>query len=599
MIKCKYCNLECKNLVGLNRHNRLAHNIDSNQFKLIYKEYYPQKTITPDMIQCKICNEYSLPLGMPSHLSRKHNLSSIDYYNKYIKTESEGICKICGNPTSFRGLQFGYSKYCSSRCANLDPEVQEKLKKSNIEKYGVEHPLQSQKIKDKIKQTCIDKYGVDSYMKTKEFRQKSIEATQSKEVIEKRRKTNQQKYGADTPLQSAKVQDKIKQTFINNYGVSNPYASKEIKEKIKNTCLQKYGCENGGASKEAQVKIKNTRNIKSIEFCKQNNCIPLKDLDVDYSVKDSIFHSRLLLFNDRYYVKKEDINEILNHTPKSTGQSVVENAISSYIKSIYTGKIVRNTRSIISPKELDIYMPDKNLAIEIDGIWYHSTNNYTPKDYHLSKTKACEAMNIRLIHITDWEWENKPEICKSIIANAIGISENKIYARNCTIKEVSQNDTDNFLNINHLQGKIKATYRLGLYYKDELVQLICIGKSRFKNNEVELLRMCTKLNTRVIGGFSKLLNYQPYSEIISYIDRSKFNGNSYNKIGFKVVSETSPSYKYYKHNIELNRIAAQKHRLPELLGDKFNSSETESQNMIRNGWLQVYDCGTIKVQWVR
>lgn len=586
MIKCKYCDTKCKNISGLSRHNKLAHNIDLAQFKIKYSELFPKKEITDDMIQCKICNEYVLPLGMPSHLSRKHNLGSKEYYDKYVKTEIEGICKMCNKPTTFRGIRYGYSKYCSSKCANLDPEVQAKLKLTDEQKLA---------IAKKREQTCLEKYGVTSTLKLDYVRKKTMESIKSKEVIEKRKKTNQEKYGVDTPSQSKEIQDKIKKTNLEKYGAENIYASDYGKQKIKETNLKRYGCENGGASKQAQQKIKETKNKKTIQFCEENNCIPLTELDVDYSVKDSIFHSKLLLFNDRYYVKNENINEIISHTPKNNNQSVIENSIASFIESIYDGEIIRNTRSIINPKELDIYIPDKKLAIEVDGIWFHSTNNFTPKDYHLSKTLACDSLGIRLIHINDWEWENRPDICKSIISSALNVYDTKIYARQCEVKEVTQNDTDNFLNTNHIQGKIKATYRLGLYYNNELVQLICLGKSRFKKDEIELLRMCTKLNIQVIGGFSKLIKHQPYDTFISYVDRSKFDGHGYNKIGFTVISNTGPSYKYYKCGIELNRIATQKHKLSKLLGDKFNPNETETQNMIRCGWLHVCDCGNLKV----
>ena len=436
-------------------------------------------------------------------------------------------------------------------------------------------------------------------MKTTTFRNKTVEAIKTDDVKNKRKKTNLSKYGVDNASKSKEVQAKIKQTNLEKYGSSNVFASEYGKQKIKETNLSRYGCENGGASKQAQEKIKNTRYKHILDFCKQNDCVPLTDINVDYSVKDSIFHNRLLLYNDRYFVKKEDIDEIISHVPTSTGQSVIENNIAKYIESIYSGQIIRNTRTVIRPKELDIYLPELQIAIEVDGLFYHSTNNYTPKDYHLLKTKACEDKGIRLIHITEYEWLNKQEICKSIIASAIGKSQTKIYARNCEIRNVTQNDVDNFLNINHIQGKIKATCKIGLYYKNELVMLICLGRSRFNKNEIELLRMCTKLNTQVIGGFSKLLKAQPYNTFISYIDRAKFDGNSYKKVGFTYISETAPSYKYYKQDIELNRITAQKHKLKELLGKQFKESETESQNMIRNGWLQVYDCGTIKVKYER
>ena len=434
-------------------------------------------------------------------------------------------------------------------------------------------------------------------MKTKEFREKSIEVVKSEKVQNKRKQTNQERYGVDMPFQSKDIQDKVKESNLEKYGVENIFASDYGKQKIKETCLQKYGCENGGASKQAQDKIKDTKLKKSEEFCKQNNCIPLIDLDVDYSVKDSIFHNKLLLYNDRYYVRKEDIDEIIKHTPQNRNQSVLENNIIYYIESIYNGTIIRNTKDIIKPKELDIYLPDLKLAIEVDGIWHHSTNNYTPKDYHLSKTKACENLGIRLIHITEWEWVNRQDICKSIIASALGIYQTKIYARLCDIRDISQNELDNFLNINHIQGKIKATYKIGLFYKDELVQIICIGKSRYKKDEMELLRMCTKLHTQVIGGFSKLMKYQPYNNLISYVDLSKFNGNSYINTNWSIIGSSSPSYAYYKQNIKLNRLDTQKHKLKDLLGDLYNPNETEIQNMIRCNWLQVYDCGTIKLQY--
>lgn len=545
------------------------------------------------MIICKICGkELKNKLGMPSHLTHSHSISAKEYYDQYIKNDADGKCKICGKPTSFINAIDGYRVYCSSKCANSDPEVRDKINAQMTDE-------KRQAKRNKTRETNMKKYGVASVLQLSSIRQKSKEAIRSEEVIKKRKETCLKKYGVTNPLLSTEIQDKIKKTNMEKYGSENVFASEYGKSKIRQTCLDRYGCENGGASKKAQAKIKETRELKSKEFCIQNDCIPLTELDVSYSVKDSIFHNRLLLYNDRYYVKISDINEILKHEPTSTGKSVVENNIASFVEQHYNKTIIRNTRSVIHPKELDIYLPDIKVAIEVDGIWYHSANAGTDSHYHLDKSIACEKLGIRLIHITDYDWVNKTDICKSIILSALGKYETKIYARQCTIKEVDHNEADNFLNVNHIQGKVKSTYRLGLYYKDELVQLICIGSSRFKKNEVELLRMCTKLNTQVIGGFSKLMKHQPYTELISYIDRSIFSGNSYEQIGFTLISTSGPSYKYYKDGVSLNRIAAQKHKLAKLLGDDFNPNETESENMMRCGWLKVYDCGTLKVKYTR
>ena len=545
------------------------------------------------MIICKICGkELKNKLGIPSHLTRSHSISAKDYYDQYIKTDADGKCKICGKPTSFINAIDGYRVYCSSKCANSDPEIQDRRKSQMTDEK------RQAKI-NKIKETNMKKYGVASILQLSSTRQKCKEAVTSEKVIEKRKETCLRKYGVTNPFLSTEVKDKIKKTNIERYGSENIFASEYGKSKIRQTCLERYGCENGGASKKAQAKIKETRELKSKEFCSQNACIPLTELDVSYSVKDSIFHSKLLLYNDRYYVKISDIDEILKHEPTSTGKFVVENDIASFVKQHYSKTIIRNTRFVINPKELDIYLPDIKVAIEVDGIWYHSTNAGTESRYHLDKSIACEGLGIRLIHITDYEWINKTDICKSIILSALGEYETKIYARQCKIQKVDHNEADNFLNTNHIQGKVKSTYSLGLYYNNELVQLICIGKSRFKKDEIELLRMCTKLNTQVIGGFSKLMKHQPYNELISYVDRAKFSGIGYKKLGFQLIGESGPSYKYYKNNIELNRISTQKHKLSTLLGDQFDPTKTESQNMINCGWLQIYDCGVFKMKYSR
>ena len=111
--------------------------------------------------------------------------------------------------------------------------------------------------------------------------------------------------------------------------------------------------------------------------------------------------------------------------------------------------------------------------------------------------------------------------------------------------------------------------------------------------------MCTKLNTQVVGGFSKLMAHQPYNHIISYINRSKFSGKGYKALGFTLIDTTKPSYNYYKGNVKLNRLACQRWKLHKLLEDAYDSNKTESENMLENGWLQVYDCGNFKVNYSR
>lgn len=505
-----------------------------------------------------------------------------DYYDLYIKQNGEGICKTCGKETKFeRGT---YRVFCCVSCMRRNPEIQEKTKITSIERNGGVG-LQSDKIKKKAQSTCIDKYGVKNpYMKS-ELKEKA---------------------------HSVKAQEKYRQTMLDRYGVTSPLDVKENKAKIvaashtkeakqkrkqstiRNN-LEKYGVEHNFQRDDVIQSIKSSRLKRQQKFCIDNDCTPLTELINLYGTGwcqsnmkvDSIFDGNVK------YIKNYEIDKIKNYV-NTTTNSHDEEYIYKFITSIYSGKVIKHDRTTIAPLELDIYIPDKKVAIEYNGVYWHSTNIGMDKNYHLNKTKLCEAKGIRLIHIFQNEWNSSKEICKSIISSAIGIYNTIIYARNCIVKEVSSSDTKVFLDTNHIQGAINASYRLGLYYNNELVQLICIGKSRFKKDEYELLRMCTKLNIQVIGGFSKLLKHQPYKSFVSYIDRAKFTGNSYS-YNFTFDSYTKPSYFYWsKKTGRISRTMIQKHKLSKLLGTQFDPLKTEIQNMMDAGFYQIYDCGNMK-----
>jgi hypothetical protein len=283
--------------------------------------------------------------------------------------------------------------------------------------------------------------------------------------------------------------------------------------------------------------------------------------------------------------------------------SVFQYEITKYIKSIYSGTVLNNDRIIIAPNELDIVLPDKKLAIECNGVYWHS-DTHKDKNYHLNKTLVAENNGYNVIHITDSEWGTKKDIVKDLIKKKLDIINQKIPARKCEIKELSHNISSEFLNKNHLQGSIPSKYRYGLFYNNELVSVMTISNSRFsKDAEYELYRFSNKLGITVLGGFSKLFKYfiikvNPES-IISYCDIAYFSGSIYFMNGFKLIRRSTPNYKYFHINniFELySRNKFQKHKLPKLL-ETFDPNLSEYKNMMNNGYYRIWDCGNDVYLW--
>ncbi len=281
----------------------------------------------------------------------------------------------------------------------------------------------------------------------------------------------------------------------------------------------------------------------------------------------------------------------------SSNISNLEKEVVNFVKSLNV-IIVENTRKIINPYELDIYIPEHNLAIEFNGLYWHSELQGKGSDYHLMKTELCEEKGIQLLHIFESEWLNKKDIVKSIIKAKLGLTKH-IYARKCEIKEVNKDDTSEFLINNHLQGKNPSKVSCGLYYENILVALMTFGKSRFdKNIEWELIRFANKKDISVVGGASKLLKYfnnkYQVKSLITYADRRYSNGNLYEQLGFKFSHCSKPNYFYFlKNDYELySRQKFQKHKLSKLLSS-FNPNLTEWENMKANKYNKIWDCGNV------
>lgn len=298
------------------------------------------------------------------------------------------------------------------------------------------------------------------------------------------------------------------------------------------------------------------------------------------------------MYNARQYV------EYLNT------MSEFELQVKEFISSLGI-EYISNDRNVLNPKELDIFIPDKHLAIECNGD-YHHDSTHKSKDYHQNKTLQCLEKGIYLIHIFEHEWKNESTHLKikNLIKQSLGIYRVRLYARNTVVKEIPNYTANDFLNKYHLQGIVNATTCLGLYYNNELVQVMTFGRSRFNSNyDVELLRLCTKADYLIVGGASKLFKYYinkyKVKNIVSYCDISKFTGNVYEQLGFKYDGLTAINYMYADHTrtIILNRLQCTKQKLIE---NKWGTEEqTEEEIMAQHNYVKIYSCGNKRYIWQR
>lgn len=275
-----------------------------------------------------------------------------------------------------------------------------------------------------------------------------------------------------------------------------------------------------------------------------------------------------------------------------------EAEIYNFVRSLVADAEQSNRSVLNFNSELDVYVPSKKFAVELDGLYWHASKgketDYRKSKQHLSKTENCISNGITLLHIFDNEWKQAKDICKSMICQKLGMSD-KIYARKCVIKDVSSQDARVFFNATHLQGFTGAASYIGLYHNNELVAAMSFGKSRYSKTDFELLRFSSKLNTTVVGGFSKLLKHfcrlNPNKTIVSYANRRWSEGNVYLKNGFTLSHMSAPCYYYTKdYNTLLHRSNFMKSTLKDKL-EVFDPKLSEVENMYANKYGRVWDCG--------
>jgi len=552
--------------------------------------------------------------------------------------------------------------FCSDSCRkewqqrpeNIESRIN-KSKEAFLEKHGVENGFQLKEVQEKaqtsakktfkaigdeiqrkIKKTKLERYGNENFNNIKKTKEKKRlkYGNENFNNRQKAKETMQERFGADHAMKNSKIRKKAENTLLSNHGVKSPLQKKELMDKMRQTNLDRYGVENYSMSQEFKGKVTNTwlkklgdtKQYQLIQQLKSNNIEILNEFsgfthqnssDIRYINYDFKCITCGYEFSRKFCNPTIPICRKCFPSPTSprTHEDIRNLLVESKIKYL------ENSRDHIKGYELDFAIDDKALAIELNGNYFHSERSGgKDKNYHIEKTKLTNDKNIKLIHIFEDEIMNKKDIVLSRIRSMTNSQNNSIGARKCVIAELTFEQKRRFFKENHIQGDSPSSVAIGLMYNGEIVSAISLGKprralgSKNKKDHHELIRFCNKLNTNVSGSFSRLLsyfkkNYEP--ELITTYADIRWSGYDpdktvYAKNGFSFDSFTRPNYWYFKKGNYMDRyhrFSFRKNRIVEIAkregllkkGDENQYTEWEIAQML--GMDRIWDCGNMKFVW--
>ena len=468
-------------------------------------------------------------------------------------------------------------------------------RKPNICQYGNKQPLKSFKGHSFCGRAGICQCAKESVSKNISVTKQNYSGERKQEINNKRKETTYEIYGVTNNGQIYSAKEAHKEFYTIQKNID------DINTKVKLTKLQKHGNEKFNNRKKAEETCLEKYGVKNTWSLTEDKQNPNLDILRDKEKLSNIFPKYSVEeISDMYHLHVQTVYHYLNkHELRVPYKSTFEQEIVYYLNSIGITNILTNKRAIIG-KELDIFLPDYNLAIEYNGVyWHHDKIPYITKTYHYDKFIECEKKGIELFSIFSDSWDSKKEIWKEKIKAKLQLSERKIYARKTSCKILTISETRDFLNKNHIQGYCVSQYAYGLEYNNEIIAIMTFSQNRVgigsigDSDTYELVRYATSCS--VIGGASKLLNHfildRTPKQIISYSDNQYSVGNLYKVLGFQLKSEGRVGYRYYNPSEKkmYHRYNFTKYKLIE---NGFDPNKTEKEIMDDRGFLRIWDCGS-------
>lgn len=406
-----------------------------------------------------------------------------------------------------------------------------------------------------------------------------------------------------------------KETNLKKYGTTNALANEDVKNKIRKNNLSKYGVDHYTKTEEYRKSVtgkplsqKHSHNIKSGILKKSfdemsskfDNFEPLFTLEEYSGVK---------AYKAYKWLCKSCDQEIYSHidngcSPRCKTCDPVGTKHERFVCDLLDTWDIEydfNTRDILpSGKEVDIYIPSRNLGIEVCGLYWHSTSMGCGRSYHKNKLDECISTGNDLITIFDDEFYQKKSIVVNRLKHKLKLAKRSIFARKCSISEIDSKTYNKFCNKYHIQGSCNSSIRYGLFYNDRLVSVMGFGKGRYVTGKVntsgyELIRYCTVANFNIVGGAGKLYKHfirgHDPKYVYSFADRRWNTGGLYESLGMGFVKNTNPNYYYTKDCVSRShRSLYQKHKLVDMEHYDVNLSESEIMKLEK--FHKIYDCGS-------
>lgn len=362
-----------------------------------------------------------------------HNLEDYENYKKlrptkiYQRRKVRFICHSCQKESikGFRSLTPDFlCIHCQARQGTLN--ARDKFKETCIKKYGVDNPGKAKSVIEKHKQTCLEKYGVSSYNKTEEFKERYkntclnkygvTNTTNVPEIREKIKQTNLEKYGNEYAIASVTVKEKIKNTNLEKYGYTSSFKNLDVQNRFKENCIEKYGVDNPIKLPEIKEKIKQT-NLEKYGY--EN---PMSSDEI----KEKVFNTKFKRYGNPYY------------TGINTGTifSKFEKSVLNFIKENFSSLIIEeNNRTILKGKEIDLYFPEIQKGIEINGDYWHCNPLIYESTYINRKGKTAEEIwkhdnekyklakeqKIELLIIWEYDWMHNKNSVQEYIKTFLNI----------------------------------------------------------------------------------------------------------------------------------------------------------------------------------